>query len=181
MTRPRHLFQALTRRWRSEDGAVTVEFVIVFPFVLSLMLMSIDAGITQLRQTFLHRAVDLAVREVRLGRVNESEAMSALICARTSMLPSCLQNITVEMQVIDTQTFAGLDQPTFCVDREENITPAVDFNPGSRGEVQDLMLVRVCVAADPFVRLTGVLTQMALNDQGQYVITSNAVFVNEPE
>lgn len=170
----------LIRRLRSEDGAVTVEFVIVFPFLLSLMLMAIDSGITQLRQTFLHRAVDLAVREVRLGRINESDAMSALICARTSMLPNCRENITVEMQVINTQTFAGLNEPTRCVNREENLTPAVDFNPGSRGDVQDLMLVRVCVAADPFIRLTGALTQMALNQEGNYVLTSNAVFVNEP-
>lgn len=171
---------ALTRPWRAEEGSVTVEFVIVFPFVLSLLLMAIDSGITQLRQVFLHRAVDVAVREVRLGRVNEADSMADLICERTALLPSCRQNIAVEMQPIDTETFAGLDAPNQCVDRETEITPAVTFNPGSGGQAQELMLIRVCVVADPFIRLTGFITALPVNGDGDYVLISNSVFVNEP-
>lgn len=178
MTRRVSFRAALARFRRAEGGASTVEFVVAFPLVLSLLLMSIDAGITQLRQTFLHRAVDISIREVRLGRVSEAESMKSLICARTSMLPSCLQNITVEMQPIDTGTFAGLKDPVRCVDREQEITPAVTFNPGSGG--QELMLVRVCVAADPFIRLNAFISQMPVNQAGQYVLVSNGVFVNEP-
>lgn len=172
------LQSALARRWRADDGAVTVEFVIIFPFVLGLLLMSVDAGITQLRQVFLHRAVDIAIREVRLGRVSESDSMADLICARTAMLPRCRQRIAVEMQPIDTTTFVGLDEPNQCVDRETEITPAVTFNPGA-GE-QELMLIRVCVIADPFVRVTGYVSALPINADGDYVLVSNSVFVNEP-
>ncbi len=162
----------------NEKGAVTVEFVIVFPFVLTLLLTSIDAGITNLRQVFLARAVDLAVREVRLGNVSESARMSELICSRTSMLPSCMQNITVEMRPIDTDTFAGLEDPVSCINRELEITPSVVFTPGTGA--QELMLIKVCVAADPFIRLNGFISQMPINASGQYVLITNSVFVNEP-
>lgn len=170
--------RALARTWRAEGGAVTVEFVIIFPFVLSLLLMSIDSGITQLRQVFLHRAVDLAVREVRLGRTNDADRMSDLICARTAMLPGCRQKIAVEMQPINTETFDGLDAPNQCVDRETEIAPALVFDPGA-GE-QELMLIRVCVIADPFVRLTGYISALPMNEDGDYVLVSNSVFVMEP-
>lgn len=172
------IFRAVGRYKGNEKGAVTVEFVIVFPFVLTLLLTSVDAGISNLRQVFLARAVDLAVREVRLGNVSESARMSELICSRTSMLPSCQQNITVEMRPIDTETFMGLNDPVSCVDRELEITPAVVFNPGAGA--QELMLIKVCVAADPFVRLNGFISQMPINADGQYVLVANSVFVNEP-
>lgn len=174
------LQRAWVRRLRAEDGAVTVEFVIIFPFVLGLLLMSIDSGITQLRQVFLHRAVDVAIREVRLGNVSESDSLAELICARTAMLPGCRQKIAVEMQPIDTTTFAGLNDPNQCVDRETEITPAVTFNPGTGGEAQELMLIRVCVIADPFVSVTGYISALPLNADGNYVLVSNSVFVNEP-
>ncbi len=176
MKRSANLFAALSRFARAEAGVSTVEFTIVFPLVLSVLLTSIDAGITQLRQTFLHRAVDLSVREVRLGNVSESARMSELICERTSLLPSCLQNITVEMRPIDTQTFSGLDAPVQCINREQAITPAV-FNTGVE---RDLMLIKVCIVAEPFIRLNAFISQLPINAEGQYILVSNSVFVNEP-
>ncbi len=176
----RALVQKLTHRWRAEEGSVTVEFVIIVPFVLSIFLMGVDSGVTQLRQAFLYRAVDMAVREVRLGTVNEAESLSKMICARTAMLPNCENAITVEMQPIDTSTFSGLDAPTLCINHEEELTPAIAFNPGAGGQAQELMLIRVCVVTKPFIRLTGFLTALPVNDEGDYVLTARNVFVNEP-
>jgi hypothetical protein len=179
MTRLSQILQALTRRWRQEDGAVTVEFVIVFPFVLSILLMAIDAGVTTLRQTFLNRAVDIVMRDVRLGRQNQSDSIKELICARTSMLPNCLQNITVEMQPIDTVNFTGLDDPIRCINREEDLIPQVTFNTGVAGG-QELMLVKVCVVADPFIRITGFVSHLPINADGDYVLVATSIFVKEP-
>lgn len=171
------------RSWaQRQDGAVTVEFVVIIPFLLSLFFASVDVGVSMLRQVMLDRAVDLAVREVRLGRVpsNGSVTMAQLICERTMLLPDCADNIAVEMLPIDTSTFAGLDAAVGCVNRELDITPSVAFNPGSGGAAQELMLIRTCVAADPFIRLTGFLTSMPINPEGQYVAVSRGIFVNEP-
>ncbi|TVP70696.1 MAG: pilus assembly protein [Rhodobacteraceae bacterium] len=170
----------LSRCWRADDGGVTVEFVIVFPFVMSFVLLALDSGVAQLRQTFLARAVDLTMREVRLGNVSASDNMAALICARTSMVPDCRTNITVEMQPINTTTFAGLDAPLRCVDRQQQITPAVTFNPGAGADAQELMLVRVCVVTNPFIRLTGWALGIPVNEKGDQILISTGVFVNEP-
>lgn len=171
---------ALRSAWSREDGAVTVEFAIILPLVLSIFFLGIDAGITNLRQVFLDRAVDTAVREIRLGRVSAQANLSEMICQRTAMLPSCLSNISVEMQPISTDTFDGLTDPVRCIDRKEDVTPAVTFVPGSGALAQELMLLRVCVVADPFLRLTGLFGGIDVNPDGELVLISKSVFVNEP-
>ena len=171
------------RAWaKRQDGAVTVEFVVIVPFLLSLFFASVDVGVSMLRQVMLDRATDLAVREVRLGRVpnDGTVTMAQLICERTMLLPDCINNIAVEMQPIDTSTFAGLTPTVQCVNRELNLTPSVAFSVGSGGSAQELMLIRTCVAAEPFIRLTGFFTAMPINEDGEYVVVSRGVFVNEP-
>lgn len=165
-----------------QEGAVTVEFVVIVPFLLSLFFASVDVGISMLRQVMLDRAMDLAVREVRLGRVpnDGSVTMAQLICERTMLLPDCINNIAVEMQPIDTATFAGLTPTVQCVNRELALTPSVTFNVGAGGQAQELMLIRTCVAADPFIQLTGFFTAMPINPEGEYVVVSRGIFVNEP-
>ena len=171
------------RHWLGrQDGNATVEFVIVLPFLFSLFMASVDTGVSMLRQAMLDRAVDIAVREVRLGRVpsDGSVTMAQLICDRTRFLPDCMNGISVEMEPIDTDTFDGLNDPIQCIDREQDIVPAVTFNAGAGGSAQELMLIRVCVAADPLFRMTGYVTSMPLNAQGQYVIVARSIFVKEP-
>lgn len=181
------------RSWAErQDGAVTVEFVVIVPFVLSLFFASVDVGISLLRQVMLDRAVDLTVREIRLGNpaFDSSDDIKNAICTgipdtssgmRSVMQEAaCLAGITVELRIIDDESFAGLDAPVGCIDREEDITPAVTFNPRSAADPQQLMLIRTCVVSDPFIRWTGVLTAMPVNAEGDYVAVSRGIFVNEP-
>ena len=170
----------LLRFWRDSAGSSTVEFVIIIPFLLSILLLSVDAGVTQLRQVFLHRAVDQTVRDVRLGRISESDRMSSLICERAAMLPNCTSNIAVEMRPIDTSTFSGLEIRSNCIQNEGEVTPALDFDPGAGGLAQELMMVRVCVEVEPFIRWTGVALALPVNPSGNYVLNVSSVFVNEP-
>lgn len=194
MKRISHFLRSWAKR---QDGAVTVEFVVVVPFVLTLFFASVDTGITMLRQVMLDRAVDMAVREIRLGseRMDSSEEFRNAVCSgfedgngnviSTGMRAvmneaECLAGIAVEMQVIDTTNFSGLDDPVRCVNRELALTPAVAFNPGSGGAAQELMLIKTCVSANPFIRLTGFFNSMPINPDGDYVIASRGIFVNEP-
>ncbi|ATX65142.1 TadE/TadG family type IV pilus assembly protein [Roseinatronobacter bogoriensis] len=179
MTRIDQWRKAAARLWR-EDGAVTVEFVVIFPLFMAVFLLAVDTGISKMRQVFLDRAIDLSVREVRLGQVSEQSSLASMICERTRMLPDCENNITVEMQPISTADFSGLNDPIKCVDREQQITPAVTFNPGAGGQAQELMLIRVCVVVDPFIKLTKPLAGISLNEKGELVLIGRSVFVNEP-
>lgn len=167
---------------RREQGGTTVEFAIALPMLLFIFVMAIDLGIAQLRQVFLDRAVDLAVRDVRLGRLPQdgSTQMSTLICEKASFLPNCLNRITVEMQPINTESFDGLTDPFRCIDRELELNPALTFNPGSGGQAQELMMIRACVIADPFITFTGYVSALPRNAEGRHVLVSRNVFVNEP-
>ncbi|MDD7971366.1 TadE/TadG family type IV pilus assembly protein [Roseinatronobacter alkalisoli] len=182
MTRTSRPVHWLRRFRRNDDGAATVEFVILFPLVLALMLGAIDLGITMVRQVMLDRAVDITVRDVRLGKIgaNGSARMSDLICANSMLLPDCIGNISVEMMPVNTSDFTGLDGPFTCIDSEQEITPAVTFNPGMGGAAQELMLLRICVVAEPFLRVTGLFSGLDINPEGQLVLTSRSAFVNEP-
>ena len=170
----------LRRFARGERGSATVEFAIVVPLVLTLFLSSVDFGVVMLRQVFLDRAVDIAVRDIRLGRVsnNGHDQLRDAICDRTHMLPNCRRDIAIELRPIDTESFAGLDGPAQCVDRAEDINPVLEFNP-ARGQ-QELMLIRVCVVSDPFLRVTGMVLGMSLDDSGGYNVVARSAFANEP-
>ena len=175
----RRVRKGLSALFRREDGSVTVEFVIIFPLMFSIFLASIDAGFTMVRQAMLDRAVDLAIRQVRLGQIRNdgSQRLSELICANSILLPNCVNNIAVEMQRLQPGQTTGLDAPFRCVRAEEPVRPALNFTTGAQN---DLMVVRVCVSSNPLIRLTGFLSAMPINEQGTYQLTAGAIFVNEP-
>jgi hypothetical protein len=174
------LTHRLTRFLRRDRGSASLEFAIAVPVVMAMLFSSIDYGAVMLRQVFLDRAVDMAAREVRLGQITAGgfTAFRDRICDRTLLLRNCRGTIAIEMRPIDTATWAGLNTPARCVNRQEEISPALDFTPGAGR--QELMLIRVCVAADPFIRMTGYVMGMSQNPDGIYNIVSRAAWVNEP-
>lgn len=176
MSRP----SALRRFLRRDRGNATVEFVILLPLILAMLFSSIDIGATMLRQVFLDRAVDMASREVRLGQMTGGfEGFRNRICERTILIGNCQGTIAIEMRPIDTSTWAGLNAPAQCVNRADNIAPQLEFNPGNLG-AQQLMLIRVCVAADPFITLTGIVLGMPEMETGGYALVARSAWVNEP-
>lgn len=165
---------------RRDPGSASVEFVLAVPVVFAILFSSIDFGAVMLRQVFLDRAVDMAAREVRLGQISVAgfNDFRDRICARTILVQNCTANISIEMRPVDTLTWAGLDEPAQCRNRAQDISPLLMFVPGL-GQ-QELMLIRVCIAADPFIRMTGLVLGMSQDDSGIYNMVARAVWVNEP-
>jgi Flp pilus assembly protein TadG len=173
-------FHRVLRRFRQQqDGASTIDVVIVVPVVLALLFTAIDFGVVMLRQVFLDRSLDLAVRQVRLGNVpqNGLEGLRQQICNGSFVTPNCVAVTTIEMRPINPDTMFGLSDPAMCLNRAEQIAPVLEFNPGSANE---LMLIRVCMAADPFLWLTGFVYGMAGHPSGGYALVARAAFANEP-
>lgn len=167
-------------RFRTDQsGASTVEFAIAVPIVLAFLFTAIDFGAVMLRQVFLDRSVDIAVRQVRLGNItgNGLAQMRQQICAGTILTPNCEANTTIELRPVNMATFAGLNAPAQCVNREEEISPVLEFNPGASNQ---LMLIRVCVAVDPFIGLSGFVFGMPEFPTGGYALVARAAFANEP-
>jgi Flp pilus assembly protein TadG len=71
MTQRRPLLPRLSRVLRrlgmSEAGTASVEFVIIVPVFLAIFMSAFESGLLTLRHAMLERAVDISVRNLRLG------------------------------------------------------------------------------------------------------------------
>lgn len=172
--------RALHRFRNSQAGSVTVEFVICVPLVLAFLFSAADYGMVMIRKVFLDRAVDIAVRQVRLGNVNATQydAFRQMICDNTFLIADCVNAMAVELRPVDTITWSGLDDPAQCVNRSADIAPVTAFVPG--GVAQELMLIRVCAVVDPFISMTGLVLGMPDDGSGGFFLVSRAAFANEP-
>ncbi|MFA5581611.1 MAG: TadE/TadG family type IV pilus assembly protein [Paracoccaceae bacterium] len=182
MTRLRGLFA----RWRGDQrGSSTIEFVILFPAFVVLLLSGYEIGVLMVRQTMLERGVDLAVRDLRLGImsggaddiVDESDVRRA-ICDYAGVLPDCMNAMHLDLQPISNITFAMPAPQATCVDRTSTIRPDILFNAGQENE---LMIVRACYVVDPLFPTSGLGAQLTLDDSGGYQLVSTSAFVNEPQ
>lgn len=164
----------------SEDGSATVEFVVLFPIIFALFVTSVDFSVQMLRQVFLDRAMDLAMRDIRLGSalVNTPDRLKERICSNAALTPNCLQTITVELRPLSATEFAALDPRARCVDRAQNLHPVLSFTPGAGG--QELMMVRACTVSNPFIVSNGFVFGSPRGPDDDYMSVSLSVFVNEP-
>lgn len=169
----------LRRAFGREEGGATVEFVIVFPLFLTVLLTSVESGLMLARQVMLERALDMAVRDLRLGSwVNpDHDGLRERICARTGILRDCRTDLLLELQPVDATNWILPQDPVACVDREEEIEPVTQFTPGAGNQ---LMLVRVCYIADPLFPTTRFGLQLPLDASGGFQLRSASAFVNEP-
>lgn len=163
----------------SDSGSASVEFVIIFPIIFLFLIAAVELGMLNLRQTMLERAVDLTVRDLRLGKVADPShlALKTIICNRASILPDCLNNLRIELRPIDKSTWALPNANAQCVDREEEITPVITLNAGAP---EELMLVRACAVLDPIFPTAGLGAAISNNGSGEIFLISTSVFVNEP-
>lgn len=168
-------------RWmRAEEGAVTAEFVIVFPFIVMLFLMTLEASVVQLRIVMTDRALDLVVRELRLGRLGEEsspELVRQTLCARAMLIPNCERDMTLEMRVIDRSTWTGFERPPACINRVTQIRPPVDF---TQGGINEVVTIRACSIFDPIFPSTYFGLSLPRDGSGGYQIAATSAFVNEP-
>ncbi|MEX5726868.1 Flp pilus assembly protein TadG [Rhodovulum iodosum] len=181
MTRPGK-FRPLSRLFRwfgRDDGNATIEFVILFPVFITLMLSCFESALLMTRQVMLERALDMAVRGLRLGRWPniEHDEFKQIVCDRAGIIPQCNEVLMVELRAIPKTTWDLPSPAATCVNRDEPIQPMTSFLQGPENE---LMLVRACVKADPFFPGTGLGLQLSQTDDGGYALISTSTFVNEP-
>lgn len=178
MTRLSKGLASFWSRLRSEDGSATIEFVIALPVLMAVFSASFESGFMMTRSVLMERAVDMTMRELRLGHfVNPTfQGLKVDICSRTNMIPDCLHVLKINMQPISTTDWDLPNNAPACVDRSQPIRPDLTPAPGSEN---DLMLVQVCATADPMFPTTGIGAALREETGGYYIITTSA-YVNEP-
>jgi hypothetical protein len=164
---------------RREDGTSTIEFCFAVPMFLFMFMGSFDSGLLMLRDVMLNRALDLTMRELRLGHFDNPthESVKHELCLRTVVIQDCEKVVKLELRPIDNSTW---DLPTTsvpCVDRSANIDVASEFRSGGGNQ---LMIVRACAIVQPMFPGTGIGLRMPKDAEGGYGLVARSAFVNEP-
>ncbi len=169
---------------RAEDGTATVELVILLPAFVLVMVNAIEASVLMTRATLLDRGLDLAVRELRLNTEAPPgfDEFRALICEGAALLPGCLDALQVELQPVGAASWAAMDAPARCVDREEPIAPRTEDDPEHyrAGAADALMMVRACLVIDPLLPNYGLGALLPKDASGGYRLIAVSAYVQEP-
>ena len=169
------------RRWvRGEDGASTVEFVILFPIFIVLFLSCFESAMLLTRQLMLERALDIVMRDVRLstGETFPRALLRRAICERARILPSCDANLLVEITPVDRADYALPPATVSCVDRGASVRSLSGITPGGADQ---LMVVRACFTVDPFFPTIGLGLDLVGDGDETIRIATASAFVQEPD
>lgn len=170
----------VARAVREEDGTATIPFILFLPFFMMLVISSLEMGILMLRNVMLERALDLSVRDLRLGAfTGDYDDFKQDVCDRAGIIPDCMDTLVIELRPVSTTTWAPLSTGPICVDRANPLVPL--GNPFDMGAGDELMLIRACAKFDPVVPTTGLGFSLPKDNTGAYALVSTTAFVNEPE
>lgn len=179
MTRRIKRSAKLRRFFRRSDGSATVEFAILFPIFMSFLMMGAEAGYVSLQRVGLDRAINLAVRDVRLNRLpagSSHDQLRSKICEFAIALPDCETHLLLEMRTINTQSWTFPTDTNACINLADNFTPVTLFTLGA-GE--SVMYLRACYLVRPIFPTTRLGLQLPLDDAGMFALRATTGFVKE--
>jgi hypothetical protein len=168
---------------RSEDGAATVEFAIIFPVFVALFVAAFELGLFMTRQVMLERATDMTVRALRLGQIPNPDlaTLRNSICERAVVLPNCHGSLLINITDVPLQGWTAPVSSAECIERDPagDLKPVANFllNPG---QPNDMMLIRVCSLQKPVFPTTYLGLAMPSHDDF-YALTTASAFVVEPQ
>lgn len=162
---------------RDESAVVTIEFVLWFPFFLMIFIWTIDITIVLMRATLFDRALEIVVRDVRLGVGPPTyQDFKDEICANYPGDVNCNANLSLALvPMVQGDAIPG---DVACRDRASAIDPPTDYDPGAGNQ---LMLVRACMYIDSFISLKAFLWLGGGEPPpAEYRFRGLSAFVNEP-
>lgn len=179
MTRPAP--KTFLRRFRRDENgaALLIEFCIFVPLLFGAFLMATELGIYSMRQMYLDRGLDMAVRFIRLNTDEDytHDSVKGLVCNNVGWLENCDTTLRLEMVRLNPRQFAQFDQSADCVDTSEPIEPVRGF---ALGQENDLMMLRACIKFDPIYPTSGLGKAFDKDGSGKAKMISSSAFVQEP-
>lgn len=168
------------RAARREDGTATAEFVLVFPIIVMIMFQAFEAGWLEVRQTMLSRALDLTVRQLRLGHfVDPTNAtLRQYVCSQVGgVISNCTNVMLIELTPVDTTNWTMPSPNATCIDRGAKIAPVTTVDQGASDE---MMIVRACATVPLMFPYAGIGRDMQQDSEGGVALVAASAFVNEP-
>lgn len=175
---------------RDDRATATLEFVIMFPVVITLFVAAFETGMILSRQVLLERSLDEAVRILRLVRTitdpvtGDPRPLTAkdieeAICDNTNAITNCDEALSVQLTRVNETTYDIPTPDVACVNREQiDVQPDNTFEQGVDNE---LILIRTCAVVDRILPFSGFGLNLVRDDTGGLHMTASSVFVNEPQ
>ncbi len=172
------------RRWirivRNRDGSAAIEFAIVAPVFLAILMSTFEVGWFFFANSQVDAAVLDASRLVRTGTPQQTgidkDEFFDIVCPKVSFLGPCQSRLTVEVK--NYPSFTDLANDTagaVCRDDDPTIINAIPYEPGTE---QSIVRVRLCFLYDTINPAVGV--NLAESANGRRALVSTYVFRNEP-
>ena len=181
--------QLLHRFWKDNEGTSSIEFVLIFPVFFGFFLTAYESGILSSRQVMLEHGLDVTVRAVRIGVIDQTDedelrtAIKESICENAGILPDCVTQLEVEMIQRDPRVvWNPLPTKIQCVDRGNISAPSTStvIDAGNN----ELMFLRACIRIDPFIPTSNLgKALVAGNNEAageSYALVATSAFVVEP-
>ncbi len=167
-------------RFRKEDGSATIEFALIFPVYIVLLLSSFESGFLMSRQVFLERGLDMAIREVRIDAISPvtHDVLKQRICHHAGGIPDCLDAVRVEMRPVDLLNWNDLPRRADCIDRDDPSAPLRSFTEGGANQ---LVIVRACALFDPVFPTLGLGARIPRESGTEYALIAMSAYVKEPD
>jgi Flp pilus assembly protein TadG len=175
-------FHRLLRRFRGDyKGVTALEFALVGPLHIALILGLIESGLLFAKMAMLDFAAAGAAKFVYVGSASggavTQEDIEEFVCTRAGMFASdCAENIAVELQPLGDFT-DDPGQAATCKDSDLEVQPTVQYTPGSGGSI---VLMRLCLSTKVITPGLGVGLALDKTDTGKYQLISAMAFMNEP-
>lgn len=164
---------------RADDGNATVEFAIIIPVFLMILMSTVELGLINVRQSQLESALDQTVRGIRLstGAPTEHDAIRDQVCQLSGFIDNCETSLRLEMVRLDPFNWSGVNPNPDCVNREEDVQPVRSFVSGQSNE---LMLIRACMKFKPAFSSWGLGGSLGKDADGRVSLFASSAFVQEP-
>jgi Flp pilus assembly protein TadG len=128
----------LSRFRTARDGATAVEFALIGPVFLALLIAVLQVGIVFFAEQALQSAAVAASRLVLTGQAQSSSMTQAqflnAICPSVRSLFTC-SNIMVDVQNYNSFSSSNYSTPTLTYDGQGNVTNQWSFSPGAAGSI----------------------------------------------
>jgi Flp pilus assembly protein TadG len=169
----------LRRYRRSQSGVTAIEFAVVAPPFLALMLAIFEVGIMLFSEYVIEHGVGNASRMIRTGEV-QTEGMSAtefktLVCGKLAGYLDCENNLHIDVRAFKDFDEVSLPAPLTPEGAlSSEVTSDSHFEPGDPYQV---VVVRVYY---PWSLFMPGMSHMSNMSDGRRLLAAGAAFRNEP-
>ena len=176
--RPPRSWRIFRRYRKSQSGVTAIEFAMVAPPFLALMMAIFEVGIMLFSEYVIEHGVNQTARMIRTGEV-QTQPMNAsefktTVCGRLAGYLDCETNLHIDVRAFADFDAIALPEPLTEEGELSSDVTSGKFEPGDPFEV---VVVRVYYAWSLF---TPGMTLMSNMSDGRRLLAAGAAFRNEP-